>query len=245
MKIAVVTGTSYGLGKSISESLLEEGYKMYGISRTDPKNSNTNFKWIKAGLTDEKSFDLISKSISEDKIDVLINNAGTAFYAPALKFTNENFQKMFDLNFEVPVKLTERLNMKLKGGLVINISSNSDRFAEVNFALYCSSKAALNIYFDTIALENKDLKIINLLPTYIDTPLARKLVNNDSDLEFWDKNMQVNKVGESVAKIVKEEKDFPNGARIMIINNKLKDEVKDPEKLYSYNVDIKEFKKIK
>jgi len=50
MKTAVVTGASYGLGKSIAEMLLANGFKVYGVSRTDPPIKNKDFIWLKVDL---------------------------------------------------------------------------------------------------------------------------------------------------------------------------------------------------
>jgi short-subunit dehydrogenase len=243
MKTAVVTGTSYGLGKSIAEMLLVNDFKVYGVSRTKSPIEDKNFVWIKTDLLDEKSYDLVYKTITENKIDMLINSAGTAFLIPALKYTDENFLKMFSLNFSSSIKLTSKMISKLDNGLIINISSVSDRYTDNNWGLYSASKAALNIYFDSVADGNKGVKIFNLLPDYMDTPLQHKL-SDGTDFD-WNQAMPPESVAQSVKYLIEHRSDLPSTARIIVVNNKLLMDTEDPEKLFYYNIDTKEFKKLK
>src|SRR3972149_10738969 len=116
MKIAVVTGISYGLGKSICEVLLKNSFKVYGISRTDPSIENNNFIWIKADLYNDSDIKNLVDKIDEKKLDLLVNNAGTHIEEPALNFSQENFHKIFDLNFIAPILITKTLSKKLENG---------------------------------------------------------------------------------------------------------------------------------
>lgn len=243
MKIAVVTGSSYGLGKSISLMLLKNGFKVYGISRTDPKIEDNNFIWLKADLLDEMGFNFIYSSISEDKIDLLINNAGVVVAEKALQFNDESFAKVFGINLIAPIKLTAVLKNKLQGSIVVNISSTSDRFAEDSLGTYCSSKAALDIYFDSVAIENPQIKIINILPVYMDTPMLNSILK---ELDFTtDDAINTEVFAEAVKKIIFNQESIESGARVIVLSNKSLGEVENPEKLYYFNVDTEDFKKIK
>lgn len=244
MKIAVVTGVSYGLGKAICESLLLSGYKVYGISRSEPIIKNSNFIWIKADLTKSLDITNIANLIHEDFIDVLVNNAGTAFEKPALDFSDEDFGKVFGLNFVAPIKVTKALFPKLKSGLVINISSVSDRFPDPLWAMYGSSKTALNLYFETIAEEHKNVKVINMLPSYIDTPLQHQISDNNKEFS-WNTCMKPEEVAGSVIYTIGHSKEFDSGSRIIVTSNSLDDGAYTPEKLWVYNVDSEHVKRVK
>ena len=188
-KVTIVTGSSSGIGKAIAALLLNLNYKVYGVSKSPSVFNNGNFIWVQADLTSENDLQRITKEIKDDSINILINNAGIAFEKGALAFTELEFRKIFDLNFKAPILFTQALKEKLNKGLVINISSVSDRLVGEFYALYCSSKAALNIYFDVVALEEKDMKIISILPSYVDTPLLRKLQENNKDFD-WNLTMK-------------------------------------------------------
>jgi short-subunit dehydrogenase len=243
-KIAVVTGSSYGLGESISKKLLAKGFKVYGISRSKPKMNSEWFVWIKADLCNPTAFAYIASTIQEKTIGLLINNAGDVFAKLSLEFTDELFEKTFDLDFKAPIKLTQALVTKLINGFIINISSLSDRYPDPMFGLYGSSKAALNIYFETIAAENKNLKIINVLPNYIDTPMQHTLNDNNKDFD-WNMPMKPDQVAELIPYIIDNPTRIDSGSRVIVVSTVMGDMSKNPEKLWVYNVDNKQLKSIK
>lgn len=173
-----------------------------------------------------------------------MNNAGTAFEKPALDFTDEDFEKMFTLNFKSPIKLTKALFPKLSYGLIINILSLSDRYPDPLYGLYGSSKVALNIYFEANAAENKDVKVVNILPSYIDTPLQHKVRGGHKGFD-WNLTMQPDQVAEVIPNIVVNEKKIDSGSRIIVISHALAGEVKNPEKLLVFNIDTKKLNKVR
>jgi NAD(P)-dependent dehydrogenase (short-subunit alcohol dehydrogenase family) len=241
-KIAVVTGTSSGIGKAITKSLLTKGFKVYGIARTYADIQHSNFVPIEADLSNPASYQLIKNSITEDYIDILINDAGVAFETPALAFTEIDFKKMFGINFCAPILLTQTFKEKLRG-FVINISSVSDRVIGENFALYCSSKSALNIYFDIIALEEKNIKFISLLPSYVDTPLLRTLQKNNPDFD-WSATVQPADISLLINKIIDAPQDFFSGTHIIVATEALKEDFEYHENIWGYNTDTNELKKL-
>jgi len=242
MKVAVVTGASSGIGKAVASSFLDKNFKVYGISRRDPGVNDPKFNWIKLDLTDSHQISSLSEVIKEEKIDVLINSAGTAVNVKALKFPQDDFEKTFDLNFRAPVLVIGELISKLNNGLVINISSLSDRIPEAGFALYCASKAALNMYFDVIAIERKELKVVNLLPDYVDTPLLRSLAD---DSFKWNETIKSTQIAELIMNLSLNSSQISSGARIAVINDALKDSLNYKEDLWVYNADQKSLQKIK
>ncbi len=243
MKIAIVTGTSYGIGESIATMLLGINFKVYGISRTKPSINNKNFCWIKADLVDLNAVNKIKDVIKESNIDILVNNAGTHIEELALSISLDRFNHIFGLNFLAPAFLTKTLSSKLTNGLVINISSTSDRFTEVSTGLYCASKAAMDIFFETLAVENKNIKVINLLPSYVNTPLQHKISDN-TDFD-WEQCITPSQIAGSIKDLIERRFDVSSGSKVMVLNNKTMSDTRDPEKLYYYNVDTKEFKKLK
>ena len=75
-----------------------------------------------------------------------------------MEFEKETFDNTFGINLIAPLKLTLILKNKIKDGLVINVSSTSDRFAEEGLAMYCASKAALVFILMLSQLKIKILK---------------------------------------------------------------------------------------
>lgn len=243
MKTAVVTGTSYGIGFEVAKKLLNIGYKVYGVSRTETKIDNNNFVWIKCDLYKKEEIENILEFINEEKIDLLVNNAGTHFEENFVDFKLSSFNKMFELNFLSAVYITNLLINKLSLEKIINISSTSDRFVEPGSGLYCASKASLDLFFEALSMEQENIKVIHILPNYVDTPLQRSMKHNDNF--DWGQCVSSEKVAEVVIKVANGEIDVATNSKVIVLNNKSLDAVEDPEKLYSYNVDQNVIEKIK
>ena len=241
IKVAVVSGSSYGIGEAISRKLLEKGFKVYGISRTPPGIGNPQFVWLKADLMNESDIRNVPNQIEEKSIGLLVNNAGTSVHEKVLEFKDRDFNLIFGLNFIAPIKLTIALFPKLTNGIVINISSLADRFPD---GLYGSSKAALNNNFETIAAENKDVKVINALPSYVDTPLLRSLHHNQKDFD-WNQTNQPKQIAEFIDFMLDNSANIESGSRIVVVSGSQDDGEYDPEKLWLFVTDNKKLTKLK
>ena len=217
--------------------------KVYGISRKSSKFEHSNFTWIQVDLCEEKSYEIILSKIKEEKIDLLVNNAGVCFEVNGLEFTNNNFESMFFTNFRAPILLTQALKNKLNDGLVINISSVSDRIVGEKYGLYCSSKAALNKYFEIIALEEKQIKFISILPSFVDTPLLQ-VIQKDNNCFDWKGTLKPYQLADFVKSLIESVNKFTSGAKIIVVTNSLIDDLKYIEDLWGYNVDTKELYKL-
>lgn len=189
------------------------------------------------------SYSAISRMILEKKIDVLVNNAGIVFERKALDFTVNDFEQMYSINCKAPILLTKELNRKLTGGLVINVSSVSDRIVGEKYSLYCSSKAALNIYFDVVALEEKKIRFVNVLPSYVDTPLLRKL--QQSRKFQWEITLKPEEVAEFIERIIEDKDGLSSGSKIIIVSDSFKEDLRHDENLWGYNATTKKLFKLK
>ena len=243
MQVAVVTGASYGLGAAICTQLIQLGYKVYGISRTQPHFEDANLIWIQTDLLNDNDLQDLPSKISEPQIDLLVNNAGVCFLKKTLDYTDDDFEKMFILNFKVHVKVTKLFFHKLTHGLLLNISSLADRYPDPTWGLYSSSKAALNIFFETMAQENKQVKIINILPSYVDTPMQHQIHDN-TDFD-WSMCMVPENIADAISTVLSKSEEIESGSRIIIEKKIEENEKYTPEKLWAYSVETKELNRLK
>lgn len=177
IKIAVITGASSGIGLSTAEALLNQGCKVYDLSRRDFVHEKIIH--IKTDVTDEASVsNAISQIISENgKIDILINNAGFGI-SGAVEFTDTNeAKKLFDVNFFGTVNVNRAIIpfMRERGqGRILNISSVA-AVAPIPFqAFYSSSKSAVLTYSSALQNELKPfgIRVSAVLPGDIKTPFT-------------------------------------------------------------------------
>jgi alcohol dehydrogenase/benzil reductase ((S)-benzoin forming) len=235
MKTAVVTGASSGIGKSITLILLQDGYKVYGLSRSKPAITNKQFIWLKCDLNELTSIEGCLEAIIEPTIEVLISNAGVILVATAARASLERISQTFNVNTFGPILLTKYLSHKLEHAVIISISSDSDRIPEAELSLYDSSKAANTMFFKALALEMTEARIYTVLPDYVDTPMLRASMN---DPEFdWSTIIQPSDIANLCQELVNDKHQLASGSNIIVVTEALKESLENNEQLYGYVTD--------
>jgi NAD(P)-dependent dehydrogenase (short-subunit alcohol dehydrogenase family) len=178
MSIALVTGASKGIGKSICMALLQQGWQVYGISRSNPQLSQPGFVWLNFDLMHFEDYPTLADRLPA-VLDLVILSAGIAYGVDLAQLSQLDIDKQFAMNTKSPILLAQQLSSKLQQGKVINLSSQLITGADANLALYAASKAATAVFFKSI---NANLAITNLLLGPTDSPLAHSLHQTDTNL---------------------------------------------------------------
>lgn len=243
MKIAVVTGTSYGIGESITELLLEKGWKVYGLSRSKPTFIHNHFVWLQCDLSQHEQIAQCLQTIQEPVLDLFVSNAGVIYSEKSSAVSKSSYEKTFSVNVLAPMLIINALRDKIGNATIVSISSVSDRIPEADMALYCSSKAANTIYFDTLAEEFKNSKVYTLLPDYVDTPMQHR--GNDTNNDFdWSACIDAKDIAKLTAGLIEGNPAVESGANIIVVTEKLRDDLKSVEKLYGFNTDTNELRRL-
>lgn len=216
LKNAVITGSSSGIGFSISKLLLENGWKVIGISRNIPVElaSHPLYSHIEADLSKPE---IINEIVCEipTSIDLLVNNAGRW---DLIKISDESIahiNEIIDLNLKAPIILTTLILNRIKdGGTIINISSILSQVSQEEYGVYSSSKAGLDRFTVTLAKERKDLKVIGILPSATETEGSHRVYGENED---YDKYISPKKVANIMYDVVNGK--YESGD-LLVINNK-------------------------
>ena len=184
-KVALITGTGGGIGKATAELLLEEGYLVFGYSRTN-KISHTNFKFTPIDLSDlAQVHDLALPNINTDNV-LLINNAATiGRIVPFDKKETSDIINEYNLNLVSPSILSRKLIITYpdKEKLIINIGSGAANSPIPSWSTYCANKAALDMLTEVIAEENhKNLKALSVHPGIVDTNMQKTIRETEEHL---------------------------------------------------------------
>lgn len=169
-KIWLITGISSGLGKALSESVIENGDFVIGTFRQQSqvdefnKSNTKNSQGVLLDITNEKDVEKnIEKIISEHgKIDVLVNNAGMGFVGAIEETSMKEVRNVFEPNFFGTLKLTQTVlpfMRREKNGHIIQISSHGGIKAFAGFGIYNASKFALEGFSEAMAQEVSPLGI--------------------------------------------------------------------------------------
>ena len=217
LKVAVVTGSSKGIGKAIALSFANS--KEYSgvvinsrkveeaqAASKEIKNLHKGCDSIAIGADVSKEDDCI-KLIAETvkhfhRIDVLVNNAGVQEDLPLTEISIEEWYKIIGVDLTGPFICSREAvkHMKKqhnpKGGCIINISSVHQAIPKPHYVPYATSKAGLEMMTKTMALElAKDNVRANIVaPGAIDTDMNRELRENKTELEKVIKRIPIRRV---------------------------------------------------
>ena len=168
-KIAIVTGASRGIGRGIAERLGQDGATVvvnYSGSQQEAEevvtaiaSSGSKAIALQANMgsvTDIRR--LFQETINHfGQLDILVNNAGVAVGAAIAEVTEEDYERVFDINVRgVLFALQEAARRMNNGGRVVNISSTTTIFPEPGMAVYAASKAAVKLLTQVLAKEVGD-----------------------------------------------------------------------------------------
>ncbi len=177
-KIALVTGGSRGLGRDMAINIAKKGIDVIITYQSNRSAADKVIAEIRdmgriayalpLDTTKIPSFDGFFKQLSsqlktgtgKEKIDFLINNAGTGIYQPFVDTTEEQFDEMVNVHFKGVYFLTQKALPYLNNGSrIINISSGLTRFTFPNSSAYAPAKAAVEVFTRYLAKELAHRKI--------------------------------------------------------------------------------------
>ncbi|RZJ82124.1 MAG: SDR family NAD(P)-dependent oxidoreductase [Flavobacterium sp.] len=191
LKILIITGGSKGIGKGIVDAYLANDYQIYTISRSLNKALTTATQ-IKYDLSKTEGikdllFDLF-KNIKSNEVEkiTLINNAGTLGKIGKIEDIND-IENTVKLNTITPLIINSAFIALTKNWKaekhIINISSGAAYKPYSGWTVYCSSKAAIDMMTQTIALEQEEVengaKVIAIYPGVVDTEMQAEIRKSD------------------------------------------------------------------
>ena len=202
-KIALVTGGSRGLGKEMAKALAAKGIDVIftynsnkeAADKTVEEISSTGQK-AKAFQLDTSNIDLFDSFIADvstyltdeygsPKIDFLINNAGTALYAPVADVTPQQADDIYNIHFKGVLFLTQKMLPVINdGGGIVNISSGLTRIVYPGSSVYGALKTAVETLTKYMAKELGERRIrVNVVaPGAIETDFGGGRVRDNKEI---------------------------------------------------------------
>lgn len=193
--MVIVTGASSGIGKAIAEFYLAKGEYVVGISRTQEIN-HKNFKFVQCDLSDYQALQKLELTdyLNEDDRFLLINNAGTVgAIKRAQKVELKDYYNVAVLNIVALQHLCSQfLRCNQPNKTIVNISSGAAQRPIPSWAAYCASKAAVDMFSETLQAEIDELKgttkVYSLAPGVVDTKMQVTIRNsNENDFSSHQK----------------------------------------------------------
>jgi NAD(P)-dependent dehydrogenase (short-subunit alcohol dehydrogenase family) len=190
-KVALVTGSSSGIGFETALLLSKSGFHTYASMRNLEKSKNITeivntenlpLRVIQLDVNDDISVkNAINKIIAENgRIDVLINNAGHGLFSPIEDITLDQVKEQFETNFFGVVRLVKEVlpvMRKQRNGIIVNVSSGAGRVAIPVSSAYVATKFALEELSESMRYELKEfgINIIIIEPGVIRTNFVENM----------------------------------------------------------------------
>jgi NAD(P)-dependent dehydrogenase (short-subunit alcohol dehydrogenase family) len=243
-KIALVTGGSRGLGKNMALNLATKGINVILTYHSQKDEAMAVVAEIeKFGLKaatlqldagDIKSFDaffvqiktVLKETFHTENFDFLINNAGTALYAPFAETTEEQFDTALNIHYKGVFFITQKaLPLINDGGRIINISSGLARFSFPGSSAYGSMKGAVEVLTKYMAKELGERRIAAnvVAPGAIETDFGGGRTRDNKELNAHIASLTAlgrvglpDDIGGVVAFLCTEDAKWINGQRIEV-----------------------------
>ena len=241
-KIALVTGGNRGLGKNMALRLAEKGIDVILTFNSNEEEAAAVVKEIEdkgrkaaalqLNVGETKTFDdffkqfsqVLAEKFNSRTFDFLVNNAGTALYAPFAETTEEQFDTILNIHYKGVFFLTQKSLPYLNdGGRIINISSGLARVSFPGSSAYGSMKGAIEVLTRYLAKElgARGIAANSVAPGAIETDFGGGRVRDNKELNAQVANMTAlgrvglsDDIGGIVAFLCTEDARWINGQRI-------------------------------
>src|SRR5271170_5574902 len=190
-KVAIVTGSGRGIGKSIAVALMKQGAKIVISDINEDLCKSTKAELQEMGgeviavpcnVTVSETIEKLVEEVMAKwgKIDVLVNNAGITRDDLFMRMSEEHWQAVIDTNLTSAFKVTKpvlKVMSKQRSGRIINIASTTGVHGNPGQVNYAAAKAGLIGFTKTIALEYASRNITSnaVAPGFIDTAMTQAL----------------------------------------------------------------------
>ncbi len=187
MNYFYITGSSSGIGKALTELLLQDKNNFVtGLSRNNPiKDTRYKHHQIDLGQISEVIDFNFSSHPEADKV-VLINNAGTLGHVTQIgQMKDQEIQNAFNVNLTAPAilinKFVKTYQNTRQEKIILNTSSGAARHTVTSWSVYCSSKAGIDMFSSVLEDEQKErsfshaTKIFSVAPGIVDTAMQDEI----------------------------------------------------------------------
>ncbi len=240
-KVALVTGASSGIGRASAIALAKQGATVVVAARRIDKLNDLAKEIVGMGreslpvMMDVTKKETITAAVSKTiemygKLDILLNNAGVAEFAPFLDLTEEQWDKTIDTNLKgyfLVAQAAAREMAKHKWGRIVNIASIASGGVGVGFpsiAHYCASKGGVVAMTEAMAVELAPLGIlVNCIgPGVIESEMTDDMLKDPKQAEALLARAPLKRAGKpeeiaaAVVYLTSEESSYTTGTTLYI-----------------------------
>ena len=209
-KTVIITGASRGIGKGIAEVFAQQGANIAFTYRSSDEKAKSleeelsvngcKAKGYKSDASDFNAAQKLAADVLEEfgSIDVLVNNAGITKDGLLMRMSEDDFDSVMDINMKSVFNMTKavlRPMLKQRKGSIINMSSVVGVKGNAGQSNYSASKAAINGFTKSTALElgSRNIRCNSIAPGFIETEMTEAL--GEEQINQWRNSIPLKRGG--------------------------------------------------
>jgi NAD(P)-dependent dehydrogenase (short-subunit alcohol dehydrogenase family) len=227
MKNILVTGTTRGIGRAITETLISEGCRVYGVYRESDEIASEmvskfgeNIEVFKADLADRAKVKNLVKALEDVKFDGIVNDAGVAYLTKWDDFDFNEWDKTLAINLTAPIMLVHGLRNNLKDNAsIVNVASVDGFCAAFDTIAYAASKAGLVSITKSLAavLGPRGIRVNAVAPGWVETEMTKDTMPDESkEITPLKRNAKPEEIAKVVSFLLSDKASFVSGETIRI-----------------------------
>jgi cyclopentanol dehydrogenase len=237
-KVILVTGGAMGMGRSPSELLAAQGAWVFvaDMNATEGQNTVDSIRknggkadFLQLDVTQEAQWNAALAQITEraGRLDVLVNNAGILILKPIQDTTNEEWDRIFNVNVRglfIGTRAAVPLMQKAGGGNIINVSSIYGLVGAPGASAYEASKGAVRLFTKSCAVDLApfNIRVNSVHPGVIETPMTKAVLADPVTRPamlgptLLKRPAQPIEVSQAVLFLASDESSFVHGAELVV-----------------------------
>lgn len=227
MKTILVTGATRGIGRAITEKLLSEGYKVYGVYKESAEQAKElaekygdAITLLQTDLADSTQVQSLVEQLKDVQLDGIVNNAGIVYLTKWEDLNFDEWNETLAVNLTAPLKLVHGLRSNLNdGSSVVNIASVDGYVSAFDTIAYAASKAALINLTKSLAavLGPRGIRVNAVAPGWVETEMTADTMPDESkELTPLKRNAQPQEVANVVNFLLSDQASFVSGETVTV-----------------------------
>lgn len=237
-KVILVTGGAMGMGQSHSELLASQGAWVFvaDVNQTQGQSTVDGIRknggkadFLKLDVTQEADWNAAVNQIVEraGRLDVLVNNAGILILKPVQDTSNQEWDRIFDVNVRsvfIGTRAAIPVMQKQGGGTIVNVSSIYGLVGAPGASAYEASKGAVRLFTKSCAVDLApfNIRVNSVHPGVIETQMTKALLNDPAvrplllGPTLLKRPAQPIEVSQAVLFLASDESSFVHGAELVV-----------------------------
>ncbi len=222
-KSILITGAANGIGKVTAQKARDNGYDVYGLDKVkvdDSAREYSGIHWIHADLSKKTDVERAIRDLGDTALFAVINNAAEILGSPWEEFNFDEWNKAIEANLTAPLRLSHGLRKNLvKGGSIVNVSSQGGRHAAYASIPYTLTKAAQINLTQSLAANfgPQGVRVNAIVPGWVNTESAMPYIPKAAaEMTPLGRNAEPSEIADAILFLLSDEARFINGTQLVV-----------------------------